>query len=136
MGKIFINARILWDPFLLRIPLIRVSCGAQDVSLYVHAWGPSKAMGDLSKVYLSPSPSFRQTFSPSMHFGHLISSVIDLKAHPFALRWNCRLFGVINGCTSKVIGFLRFVSFALSLSNFQNYLFQYICVFLWFSSIH
>ena len=58
MGKIFINARILRDPFLVGIPSNRVSCGVQDVSLYIHAWGPSKATSDPSKVYLSSSASF------------------------------------------------------------------------------
>ena len=44
--------------FLVGIPLIRVSRGAQDVSLYIHAWRPSKAMSDSSKIYLSPLASF------------------------------------------------------------------------------
>ena len=59
VGKIFINMRILRDPFLVGIPSIRVSRGAQDVSLYIHTWRPSKAMSNPSKVYLSPSDSFR-----------------------------------------------------------------------------
>ena len=88
MGKIFINARILRDPFLVGIPLIRVSHGAQDVFLHVHSWGPSKAMSNPSKVYLSPLPSSRQLFSLSMHSRRLISSIIDLEVHPLALRWN------------------------------------------------
>ena len=72
VGKIFINARILQDPFLVGIPLIRVIRGAQDVSLYIHAWRPSKATSDLSKVYLSPSASFRQLLILSMHSGCLV----------------------------------------------------------------
>ena len=33
IGNIPINTRILWDLFLVEIPLIRVSCGIQDISL-------------------------------------------------------------------------------------------------------
>ena len=86
VGKIFINVHILRDPFLVGVPLTRVSCGAQDVSLYIHAWGPSKATSDPSKVYLSPSTSFHQHFSTFMHSGRLISSIIDLEVHPLTLR--------------------------------------------------
>ena len=86
MGKILINERILWDPFHVGVPLIRVSRGAQDVSLYIHAWGPSKATSDPSKVYLSPSASFHQHFSTFMHSGRLISSILDLEVHPLTLR--------------------------------------------------
>ena len=72
MEKIFINAYILQDPFLVGIPSIRVSRGAQDVSLYIRVWGPSKAMSDPSKVYLSSSASFLQLLIPSMHSSHLV----------------------------------------------------------------
>ena len=58
VGKIFMNACILQDPFLVGIPLIRVNRGVQDVSLYTHVWSPSKAMSDPSEVYLSISDSF------------------------------------------------------------------------------
>ena len=78
MGKIFINARILRDPFLVGIPSIRVSHGAQDVSLYIHAWGPSKVTLDLSKVYLSTLPSFRRLPIPSMHSGRLVQALLIL----------------------------------------------------------
>ena len=114
VGLIFIPTR----GFLVGIPLIRVSHGAQDVSLYVHGWGPRKATSDPSKVYLSLSASFCQLFSLSMHYVPFISSIIDLEAHPLALRWNRRIYGVVYECTSKVIKFIRFVSFASSLSNF------------------
>ena len=60
VGKILINTRILLDPFLVRILSIKVNHGAQDVSLYVYLWGPSKAMLDPSQVSFSPSASFRQ----------------------------------------------------------------------------
>lgn len=100
VGKIFITMRILWDPFLIGIPLIRVSRGAQNVSLYIHAWRPSKAMSNSSKVYLSPPASFRQLLILSMHYGRLIQAL-----HPSTSWWNCRLYGVVvyKG-TSKVVG--------------------------------
>ena len=42
VGKIFINARILQNPFNVGIASIRVNRGAQDVSLYTYSWSPSK----------------------------------------------------------------------------------------------
>jgi len=49
--------RILQDPFLIGILLIRVNSGVQDVSLYTHSWRESKATLDLSKAsfFLSAS---------------------------------------------------------------------------------
>ena len=38
--------------------MIRVNCGAQDVSLYTHSWRPSKAMLDQSQVFFSSSASY------------------------------------------------------------------------------
>ena len=67
-----INTHILQEPFLVRILLIRVNRGTQDVSLYTHAWKPSKALSDLSKFSLSPLASFRQLLIPSRHSGRLI----------------------------------------------------------------
>ena len=84
MGKIFINARILWDHFLVGIPSIRVSHGAQDVSLYIHVWGSSKATSNPSKVHLSPSASFRQLLILSMHSGRLIQVSLISGVHPLA----------------------------------------------------
>ena len=66
------NMRILREPFLVRILLIRVNREAQDVSLHTHAWRPSKALSDLSKFSLSPLASFHQLLIPSRHFGRLI----------------------------------------------------------------
>ena len=109
VGKIFINTHILQNPFLVGIPSIRVSRGVQDVPLYIHAWKPSKAMSNPSKVYLSLSTSFRHLLIPSMHSGRLIQVLL----HPSALRWNYRLYGVVvYECTSKVVRFIRTVSFA------------------------
>ena len=90
MGKIFINARILWDPFLIGLPLIRVSRGAQDISLYIHAWGSSKAMSDSSKVYLSLSASFHQLLILSMHSSRLIQgALVSLDVEPSAPWCRC-----------------------------------------------
>ena len=58
MGNILVNAHILRDPLFIGILLIRVNCGAQDVSLCTHAWRPSKALSDPSKVSLSSSASY------------------------------------------------------------------------------
>ena len=106
--KIFITTHILRDPFLVGIPLIRVSREAQDVSLYIHAWRPSKAMSDSSRIYLSPLASFHQLLILSMHSGHLIQVSLILRR-----ACNHRLYGVVvyEG-TSKVVGFVRTVSFA------------------------
>ena len=80
---IFITTHILRDPFFIGIPS--------------------------SKVYLSPSASFYQLLILSMHSSRLIQVL-----HPSALWWNRRLYGVIvyKG-TSKVVEFVRIVSFAL-----------------------
>ena len=48
VGKILINTRILRDPFLIGIPVIKVNHGVQDISLHRHSWRPSKAMLDPS----------------------------------------------------------------------------------------
>ena len=106
VGKIFIYVRILRDPFLVGIPSIRVSRGAQDVSLYIHARRLSKAMSDPSKVYLSPLASFHQLLIPSMYSGCLIQASL-------ILRRTRRLYGVVvYECTSKVVGFIMTVRFA------------------------
>ena len=82
--------RILRDPFLVGIPLIWVNCEAQDVSLYIHVWEPSKATSDPLKVYLSSSASFRQLLIPSMHSSRLIRGTpVGLEVEP-AAPW-CRL---------------------------------------------
>ena len=39
VGKILINTRILWDPFLVGIPLIGVGHGTQVISMHKHSWG-------------------------------------------------------------------------------------------------
>ena len=57
VGEIFFNLCFLWSSFLIGVLLIRVKHETQDVSLYKHAWRPSKVMSDLSKVYMPPSAS-------------------------------------------------------------------------------
>ena len=42
VGKILVNVRILWDPFLIRVFFIRVNREVQDISLCIYSWGPSK----------------------------------------------------------------------------------------------
>ena len=64
VGKILINSRILWDPFLVEILSIRVNYRAQDISLYTHSWRPSKAMLVPSQVSFTPSISFYQLLIP------------------------------------------------------------------------
>ena len=80
IGKIFINTRILQDPFLVRILLIRVNRGVQDVSLYIHSWRPSKAMLDLSQVSFSPSTSFHQLPILLRRFGCLTQMSSGIEA--------------------------------------------------------
>ena len=59
VGKISINARVLRDPFLVGFPSIRVSHGAQGISLYIHAWRPSKKpRWNRQEPPLLPSTSF------------------------------------------------------------------------------
>ena len=41
--------------FLIGVFLIRGKHWAQDISLYTHAWRPSKAASDSSKIHISPS---------------------------------------------------------------------------------
>ena len=87
VGKIFINVRILRDPFLVGIPSIKVSHGAQDIFLYIHAQVQARP----SKVYLSPSASFCQLLISSMHSSCLIRGTpVGLEVEPSTL-W-CRLW--------------------------------------------
>ena len=72
LGEIFFNSRILRDLFLIRLPLIRVNRGVQDIFLYTCAWRPSKTMSDSSKVCLLPTTSFRQLLIPSICFSRLV----------------------------------------------------------------
>ena len=66
IGENLFNPCIFRNPFLVGVFLIRGNSGAQDISLYMHAWGPSKAMSDWrwgpskamsnsSEIHISPS---------------------------------------------------------------------------------
>ena len=89
--EILFNSRILQNPFLVGLPLIKVNRGAQDISLYSHAWRLSKVMSDSSKVCLFPLASFCQLLIPSTYSSCLVQMFVDLKVQPSALRWNRRL---------------------------------------------
>ena len=92
LGEIFFNSRILRDLFLIRLPLIRVNRGVQDIFLYTCAWRPSKTMSDSSKVCSLPTTSFHQLLIPSICFNRLIQMLVGLEAHSLASRWNRRLY--------------------------------------------
>ena len=79
VGENFFNSRILRNPFLVGVFLIRVKRRAQDISSYTHAWRPSKTTLDLSNVYVSPSASPHQL------------AILSSKVSPLALGWNRRL---------------------------------------------
>ena len=44
VGKILINTRILRDPFRVEIPLIKVNCVMQGISLHRYSWRSSQTM--------------------------------------------------------------------------------------------
>ena len=52
VGEILINTCILRDLFLIEIPVFRVNCGVEDISLYRPSWRPSKDILDLSTMQL------------------------------------------------------------------------------------
>ena len=54
VGENLFNSHILWNPFLVGVFLIRVKHETWDISLYTHAYRPSKNM-------LDPSASSRQS---------------------------------------------------------------------------
>ena len=73
-------------------------------------------MSDPSKVYLSPSASFRQLLILFMHFSRLIQVSLIFKAQPSTLRWNRRLYDIVAyvyECTSKADEFIRTVGLIL-----------------------
>ena len=61
MGKILINVRILQDPFLIMVFFIRVNHEAQDISLHIYSWGPSKNhVGSVKRPFTTVSFPLRQ----------------------------------------------------------------------------
>ena len=85
--------------------MIRVKCGTQDISLYTHAWRPSKATSDSSKIYVSHLASPQQLV------------VSSSKVPPLASRWNRRLYTIAE-LMSKVDGFIRTVAFCLNMGEY------------------
>ena len=68
---------------------------------------------------------------PVYTFSSSHSGVVDLKAQPSALRWNCQLYDIIvyvYKCTSKADEFIRTVGFALWV--YQIFRITYISIFL------
>ena len=85
--------------------MIRVKCGTQDISLYTHAWRPSKATSDPLKIYVSPLASPQQLV------------VSSSKVPPLASGWNCRLYTIAE-LMSKADGFIRTVAFCLNMGEY------------------
>ena len=65
VGKILINTCILRDHFIIGIPLIRINCGVQDISLYKHLWRLSKATLDPSRSLFPLTSLFPSAFLSS-----------------------------------------------------------------------
>ena len=55
IGENLFNPCIFRNSFLIRVFLIRGKRGAQDISLYTHAWRPSKATSNSSEIHISLS---------------------------------------------------------------------------------
>ena len=106
IGENLFNLCIFRNPFLVGVFLIRGKHGAQDISLYTHAWRPSKATLDSSKIHISPS-----TYSLQLILFSLLSSAYYLqlivfsllspsyylqltvpKMQPSGMGWSCRLY--------------------------------------------
>ena len=101
VGKILINTRILQDLFLVRILLIRVNHGVQDVSLYIHLWRLSKATLDPSKASFSPSVSL----SSHTDIVGRWDGVVSLWYHYFHFsEWTTKADGFIGTIGSLIRG--------------------------------
>ena len=74
IGENLFNPCIFRNPFLVGVFLIRGKHGAQNISLYTHAWRPSKAMLDSSEIHISPS-----TYSLQLILFSLLSSTYCLQ---------------------------------------------------------
>ena len=114
VGDIFFNFAYLTWSFPYGILLIRVNRGAQDISIYTHAWRPSKAMSDSSKVRLSPSASFRQLLISSIYSSCLVQVFVDLRVHRHL--WGGTVDFILSlfsyERTSEADEFIRTVAFA------------------------
>ena len=74
IGENLFNPCIFRNPFLIGIFLIRGKRGVQDISLYTHAWRPSKATSDSLEIHISPS-----TYSLQLILFSLLSSAYCLQ---------------------------------------------------------
>ena len=117
VGEIFFNLHILQNPLLIGVFLIRVYCGAQDISLYTYVWRPSKAISDSSKVYLSSSACLVHSVSylspstyPSRHLWLPVdqkSVVISFRMGPSILFCHCSRYSRVG----ETDDFVRVVAF-------------------------
>ena len=80
IGENLFNPCIFRNPFLVGVFLIRGKHEAQDISLYTHAWRPSKATSDSPKIHISPS-----TYSLQLILFSLLSSAYYLQLIAFSL---------------------------------------------------
>ena len=96
IGENLFNLCIFRNPFLIGVFLIRGKRGAQNISLYPHAWRPSKATSGLSAspttssgLSASPTPSSRSSASPTPSSGsseiHISPSAYSLQLTVFSL---------------------------------------------------
>ena len=81
VGKILINTRILWNPFLIGIPVIRVNRGVQDR----HSWRPSKAhVGPIISFFLPIGFFLLASFEYTYHLIQMSSS-IEMKSLAYGI---------------------------------------------------
>ena len=104
-GKILINTHISWDPFLVEIPLIRISHGIQDISLYRCSWALSKAALDPSTY----SPRWSIASSKGFPLGFM-ETTIEYRGVVSFLVSSLRIFI----CLREVDGSKGTVSFLVS----------------------
>ena len=116
--KLFISC-ILQNPFLVGVFLIRVKCGAQDISLYTYVCEPCKRhVGPVSFIP-STYPSMKRHFGHPMHWWPSVAPVIpNMDRQPF---------GVSHKNLSKVISYFKIVSYYKLVSYYlgsRNYTYQ------------
>ena len=99
------NPCIFWNPFLIGVFLIRGKRRAQDVSLYTHAWRPSKVTSGSSAspttssgLSASPTPSSGSSASPTPSSGVISFAYYLVKVVSFTYS----LVGVISFAYSLV----------------------------------
>ena len=100
IGENLFNLCIFRNPFLVGVFLIRGKHGAQNISLYTHAWRPSKAMLDSSEIHISPS-----TYSLQLILFSLLSPAYYLQLTIFSLlcpRCNRQVWGGAVDFTTRL----------------------------------